>query len=179
MLFSLMSHTATLPSISAFFMLVFDLISTFIRRASSKLPTMVRTSSLFRFVVSEQTTTSTRSRLTLCPYFLTAIENTPEVFAGVVAFTFVMVAIVFILYDIFVQRRNNNLMMKTAQTNAIVSSMIPEHLRNRIEQEIQEAQKAKKNKKGQNLKSFIHDRQDHVSMVNLSSKPMADLFVET
>ncbi len=37
-------------------------------------------------------------------------NNTPEVFAGVVAFTFVLVAVVFFLYDVFVQRRQNKVM---------------------------------------------------------------------
>ena len=46
-------------------------------------------------------------------------SNTPEIFAAVVAATFVMVAVVFFVYDIFVQKRNNNLIQKAAQTNAI------------------------------------------------------------
>jgi hypothetical protein len=48
-------------------------------------------------------------------------SNTPEVYAAIVAVTFVAVAIMFFLYDIAVTRRNENLVAKAAQSNAIVS----------------------------------------------------------
>ncbi|CAB9519351.1 Guanylate cyclase [Seminavis robusta] len=52
-------------------------------------------------------------------------SNTPELFAMVVAITFGLVAIVFWVYDLFVQRRNHNLVVRAGQTNAIVYSFFP------------------------------------------------------
>jgi hypothetical protein len=48
-------------------------------------------------------------------------SNTPEVYAAIVASTFVAIAIMFFLYDVAVTRRNENLVAKAAQSNAIVS----------------------------------------------------------
>jgi hypothetical protein len=48
-------------------------------------------------------------------------SNTPEVYAAIVAVTFVTVAIMFFLYDVAVTRRNDNLVAKAARSNAIVS----------------------------------------------------------
>ena len=42
-----------------------------------------------------------------------------------VAITFGLVALVFFVYDLVVQRRNHNLIVKAAQTNAIVYSLFP------------------------------------------------------
>jgi len=43
----------------------------------------------------------------------------------------VLVAVVFYLYDLFVQRRNENLTIKAAQTNAIVANLFPDTIRDR------------------------------------------------
>jgi hypothetical protein len=48
-------------------------------------------------------------------------SNTPELYAAIVAGTFVVVAIMFFLYDVAVTKRNENLVAKAAQSNAIVS----------------------------------------------------------
>jgi len=62
--------------------------------------------------------------------------------------------------------------------------MIPDHLRNRLEQEIQNAKEAKKaNKKGGNLKSYLkegHGKAGENNQAKISSeKPLADLYLET
>lgn len=100
-------------------------------------------------------------------------SNTPEIFAGVVAATFVLVAVVFFVYDTFVQRRNTNLVHKAAQSNAIVTSLFPEHMRERLVEEKQQAQAAKKSS---NLKSYLNNGTGAMGATN---KPMADLFLET
>ena len=61
-------------------------------------------------------------------------SNTPELFATVVAITFGLVALVFFVYDLVVQRRNHNLIVKAAQTNAIVYSLFPNKHSNGAEQ---------------------------------------------
>ncbi|CAB9496705.1 Receptor-type guanylate cyclase gcy [Seminavis robusta] len=105
-------------------------------------------------------------------------SNTPETFAIVVAVTFVVVALVFFMYDTFVQMRNTNLIMKAARTNAIVTSLFPENMRDRLAEEAEQAQAAKK-KKGGNLKEFIDDRGENNSKFTFTTKPLADLYLDT
>ena len=102
-------------------------------------------------------------------------SNTPEIFATVVAITFVLVAVVFYFYDVFVQKRNRHLVAKAAQTSAIVTSLFPEHMKERLINERERAQAAKK--KG-NLKSYLHESQS-ADGVEAASRPMADLYLET
>ncbi|CAB9501451.1 Receptor-type guanylate cyclase gcy [Seminavis robusta] len=109
--------------------------------------------------------------------FKTAYDsNTPEKFAIVVAVTFVVVALFFFMYDVFVQKRNTNLVLKAAQTSAIVTSLFPEHMRDRLAEEAEAAQKKKRN-----LRDFIKDEGDVNSGDRLRpvSKPLADLYLET
>ena len=44
--------------------------------------------------------------------------NTPTIFAAVVAFTFVLVALVFFIYDLLVQHRNEKIVVTAARSNA-------------------------------------------------------------
>ena len=98
--------------------------------------------------------------------------DTPMIFAVVVAFTFVLVAAVFFIYDQLVQRRNEKIVATAARSSAIVSSMFPDTIRDRLLQE-NEA----KSKHG-HLKSYLLNGgvgQDG----SQSAKPLADLFLET
>lgn len=84
----------------------------------------------------------------------------------------------FFIYDIFVTKRNNNLISKAAQTNAIVSSLFPDNFRDKLICQNEEAKSAKKG----NLKTFLNDGQtsgEPGGKNYLSSKPLADLFLET
>jgi class 3 adenylate cyclase len=94
------------------------------------------------------------------------------IYAAVVAFTFVLVAVVFFIYDMMVQRRNEKIVVTAARSNAIVSSMFPDAIRDRLlQQNIVPAKKG-------HLKSYLMDGEgDEVG--NMSSKPLADLFLET
>jgi len=111
-------------------------------------------------------------------------SGTPELFAVVVALTFCMVAIVFYGYDVFVQRRNENLVSKAAQSNAIVSSLFPDHLRDRMMEE-KDQQRDSDNRssstqfssKRASLKAFLNDGK--TGEVSHQNKPLADLFLET
>ena len=58
--------------------------------------------------------------------------NTPKIFASVVAGTFLLMAISFLFYDAFVQRRNKKLVHNAARSNAIVTSLFPENVRDRL-----------------------------------------------
>lgn len=64
---------------------------------------------------------------------------TPAVFAGVVALTFVVIVVCFFLYDRIVQRRNEKIIQDAARSNAIVSSMFPGQIRDRILNQVRES----------------------------------------
>jgi class 3 adenylate cyclase len=108
--------------------------------------------------------------------------NTPRNFAFVVALTFVLVAVVFFIYDIFVQKRNEKLISSAAKSNAIVSSLFPDNIRDRLI-----GQNDTTTKKGTpyHLKSFLLDGGGETKGGNggdggnKTSKPLADLFLET
>ena len=51
---------------------------------------------------------------------------------GVIAAAFAGIIIVFFVYDLLVERRNNNLIVKAAHTNRIVSSLFPGRFRDQI-----------------------------------------------
>jgi hypothetical protein len=104
-------------------------------------------------------------------------SNTPEVFAAVVASTFALVAIVFFVYDMFVQRRNQQLIERAAHSNAIVSSMFPGNIRDQLIGP--HAPTSSDKKKGHSLKTFMASSHDGTNGGGSVDKPLADLFLET
>jgi hypothetical protein len=82
-----------------------------------------------------------------------------------------------------VQRRNEKVILTAARSTAIVSSLFPSNVRDRLYQE-QEEQEKRRRRAG-NLKSFLRDggsdmgNGDDDNHHNLESKPLADLFPET
>ena len=104
----------------------------------------------------------------------------PEVFAAVVAATFALVAVVFFVYDMFVQRRNERLIANAAQSNAIVSSLFPSNIRDRLinNPEGRDALKAgdKSSRQLTNLKQVMSGDINQANEEN--NKPIADLFLD-
>ena len=94
------------------------------------------------------------------------------IFAVVVAFTFILVAAVFFIYDLLVQRRNEKIVVTAARSNAIVTSMFPDAIRDRL------LHQNEANSKHGHLKSYLINGEDG-KCGNQSSKPLADLFLET
>ena len=89
-----------------------------------------------------------------------------------VAFTFVLVAVVFLIYDLLVQHRNEKIVVTAARSNAIVSSMFPDAIRDRLLH-----QNDAQSKQG-HLKSYLMNGEGD-GTGSMSSKPLADLFLET
>ena len=58
--------------------------------------------------------------------------NTPAVYASVVAATFVVIAIMYCIYDISVTRRNEKMISQAAKTSAILTNLVPTNLRDKI-----------------------------------------------
>jgi len=115
-----------------------------------------------------------------------AFENdykttTPAIFAGVVAGTFLMVMLVFVMYDLMVLKRNEAMIANAAKSNAIVTSLVPDHLRDRLLQ--QQKQKGFNARGSGNLKTFLNDGSKTGGLDASSSgklpPPLADLYLET
>lgn len=93
--------------------------------------------------------------------------NTPVIFTVVVAVVFVVVVATFFMYDRFVQRRNSKVVDAATRSNAILSSLFPKNVRERLfEQEQQKAKMLKQGGAGANamnvggqkrLRSFLDD----------------------
>lgn len=110
-------------------------------------------------------------------------NRTPEVFAVVVATTFVLVAVVFFFYDSMVDRRNRKIVANAAQSSAIVTSLFPRHIRQQLMEtrsNDQEDQGDKNVGSKSRINSFLTGS-THADDVNSSklggTKPMADLYL--
>ena len=108
----------------------------------------------------------------------------PWIFAAVV---FAIVALfigAFISYDKFVHHRQEEVLAKAARSNAIVASLFPSNVRDRILQQAEEQVDRKSKKFGSNgknqLKSFLSDGMaEKPNGEDTSGKPIADLFPHT
>lgn len=83
-------------------------------------------------------------------------------------------ALIFMIYDYLVQRRNEKLIESAAKSNAIVSSLFPGALRDRM----MESQPVMSGGSPKNLVNFMMKGGDGEA-TNKKSKPMADIFLET
>ena len=92
------------------------------------------------------------------------------------AITFVVVAIFFFVYDLFVFKRNENLLQQAAQTTSIVMSLFPENVRDRLMEEKQAEYARKHRGKSGMLKAYMKDGD---ASGTVSNKPLADLFLNT
>jgi class 3 adenylate cyclase len=59
-------------------------------------------------------------------------STTPKIYATVIAGTFLVMIAAFVIYDLIVQRRNQKLVHNAARSNAIVSSLFPKNVRDRV-----------------------------------------------
>ena len=86
--------------------------------------------------------------------------------------SFVVLAILFVAYDSSVERRQTKVLSSAIRSNALVSSIFPDAIRDRLLH-----QNAVTSKPG-HLKSYLlHGEKDADG--NSSGKPLADLFLET
>lgn len=59
-------------------------------------------------------------------------SKTPTVTAITIAVAFAVVIVIFLVYDQLVRKRNENLVMKAARSNAVVSDLFPDAIRDKI-----------------------------------------------
>lgn len=102
----------------------------------------------------------------------------PVIMTCAVAIVFVFTAFMFLVYDRLVERRQKLVMLKAQQTTAIVASLFPENVRERL------MEQAAKKVEGRDsfvpgnrrLKGYLNDNGAAEAVDNINSAPIADLF---
>ena len=111
----------------------------------------------------------------------------PWIYTAIVIAIMIGTALAFYLYEVLVQKRNQEVLDKVARTNAIVSSLFPATVRDRLlnGDEVNEADTKRVGKEKnalygkQGLKSFLDEHKD-ADLDNIGeTKPIADLFPHT
>jgi class 3 adenylate cyclase len=111
--------------------------------------------------------------------------NKPQTYTAVVGVIFVIMALTFLMYDRFIQRRNEKVINAAARSNAIVTALFPSNVRDRLFAEAK-AEEDKQNgrwlapKSG--LKNFLIEGEGTKKTDDdlfFKTKPIADLFPET
>ena len=94
----------------------------------------------------------------------------------------------FIIYDIYVQKRNNKVVAVAAKTNEIVASLFPDAVRDRLFEDKQDTTKKNSGVKESDevmIRKFLtgnaemDDEVDEEEDFMYKSKPIADLYPET
>lgn len=120
-------------------------------------------------------------------------SNLPLIFCLVVASIFLVMGITFYVYDSFVRRRNAKVMQAAMRSTAIVSSLFPSNVRDRLydghaaDNGAPATSTTATGSSSAKLRRFmdkgagtdgINGEEDHDAVI-LESKPIADLFPET
>lgn len=114
--------------------------------------------------------------------------SNPIIYAILIILVFVGTTVVFVLYDTFVQKRQEKVMATAKRSKAIVTSLFPANVRDRIlkDAEDQVAAQELARKKGlpftvakNELKSFLDDGETKEKGSAFDTKPIADLFPST
>jgi class 3 adenylate cyclase len=100
--------------------------------------------------------------------------NTPVLITVAVAFVFVFTVLVFFIYDRLVEKRQSIILQKATQTSAIVSSLFPENVRDRLMNT--DTDKAGHGMASNHrLKSYLSGDADATGNNSLDLAPIADL----
>jgi len=105
-------------------------------------------------------------------------SDLPVVFTSAVAVMFAVMAGLFFLYDRFVQNRNNKVVGHAARSTAIVSSLFPKDIQERLMAE--ESANQGRSYKDSPLNGTTTSTEDQGGSLSagISGKPIADLFPE-
>ncbi|KAG7363704.1 adenylate/guanylate cyclase [Nitzschia inconspicua] len=105
------------------------------------------------------------------------ISYQPWIFAVVTASVFLFTSVVFAVYDMAVAQRQRKVMERANRTSAIVSSLFPTNVRDRLYQEAGHSKKAgdiAMRVSKLRMQSFLNEGSKETSV--LASEPIADLF---
>lgn len=109
-----------------------------------------------------------------------AYDDLPIFAAVCSAAVFFLIALAFFMYDSFVQRRNAKVVAAAAKTNAIVLSLFPAHIRDRLVGSSNMGGGGQSGKKKSNgLKGFLLENKGGEDGSRTSNKPIAELFPST
>ena len=119
------------------------------------------------------------------------LTDDPIHYALAVSGIFVFTALVFLAYDWTVARRQDKVLRTATRTQAIVASLFPENVQERILQEAEDQDhqtftpRFRTNRTKDQLRSFLNDAEEDSptaasgNMLSLKSRPIADLFPES
>jgi Adenylate and Guanylate cyclase catalytic domain len=103
----------------------------------------------------------------------------PIWFTIVVASIFVCTALVFIVYDFLVQKRQEKLMSTAKRSNAIVSSLFPKEVQDKLMNQTDDTTGNRRRGKRRAMTDFLDEAESEITGAALSGSPIADLFTET
>jgi len=124
-------------------------------------------------------------------YRESTMSNIPVMFTVAVGTIFLLVVIVFVVYDKFVNDRNAKVLNAAARANSILSSLFPKDVRERLVKEKEDQLAAKKLKNSgaapkSHLNAFLANGEkaadpvdDDGDIVQHIGKPIADLYTDT
>ena len=101
------------------------------------------------------------------------------------AVTFFLIVLVFFTYDKSVERRNTKLLQNAARSNAVVTSLFPGTLRDKIIKRESDNLQSGSRRTTQRMKSFLHGNVDDDAIEGglagsgSDVKPLAELFLST
>ncbi|KAG7356994.1 3'5'-cyclic nucleotide phosphodiesterase [Nitzschia inconspicua] len=104
------------------------------------------------------------------------ISNKPWIFAIVTASVFLFTSVVFLIYDMAVAQRQRKVVERANRTSAIVSSLFPTNVRDRLYREAGHSKKAgdiAMRVSKMRMQSFLNEGSEETSV---ASEPIADLF---
>ncbi|KAL3937663.1 MAG: hypothetical protein SGBAC_007279 [Bacillariaceae sp.] len=99
-------------------------------------------------------------------------------YSGLVGVVFVFTAMLFFLYDKYVQKRQAKVMSQAKRAEAIVTSVFPKEVGLRLIQQA-EREEAERVSNKKMLNNFLVEKSDAFDKPNKRRKPIADLFPET
>ncbi|KAG7360900.1 hypothetical protein IV203_035999 [Nitzschia inconspicua] len=105
------------------------------------------------------------------------ISNKPWIIAIVTASVFLFTSVVFLIYDMAVAQRQRKVLERANRTSAIVSSLFPTNVRDRLYREAGHSKKAgdiAMRVSTMRMQSFLNEGSEETSV--LASEPIADLF---
>ena len=110
-------------------------------------------------------------------------DNLPVAFCLLAASVFVVIALSFLYYDFFVQRRNTKIVDAAARTNAIVLSLFPKQVRDKLLHKSEETEPGNV-RPAKKIKGFLQSgdfssSDEEVTSSSFKSTPIAELFPDT
>jgi hypothetical protein len=120
-----------------------------------------------------------------CPYTVSVYPSSdfedgfkskaPVYYTVIVLAIFVMTSAVFVIYDWFVKRKDNKVQHTAANSNAIITSLFPAQVRDRLIEDAARRRKTKQDKNARAVKGVPLTPEEE-KMELLKTKPIADLF---